>query len=165
MAISMIGEGCKGVIKPHLASVVGLMLPLFTDPHPRVRWAAANTAGQMSTDFGPKLQKQFHADFMPRFVTLLGDNANPKYVSSFVGKEGWRREILRRSNFSLGYNLTSQPLSSTFAKSSRLPPLRNTSLPSLAPSTLSSRKTETSTCKSKSSPPSPNNLFLNEKLL
>lgn len=83
MAVSMIGEGCASVIKPHLAQVVGLILPLFSDGHPRVRWAAANTAGQMSTDFGPKLQKQFHSEFIPRFVHVLGDNANPKYVSVF----------------------------------------------------------------------------------
>jgi len=81
MAISMIGEGCRAVLKPHLAHVVGLILPLFGDTHPRVRWAAANTAGQMATDFGPKLQKQFHGEFAPRFIALLGDNDNPKVQS------------------------------------------------------------------------------------
>lgn len=83
MSISMIGEGCGKVLKPHLAQVVGLILPLFSDPHPRVRWAAANTAGQMSSDFGPKFQRQFHADIIPQFVRLLGDNENPKYVNQF----------------------------------------------------------------------------------
>eukprot|EP01127_Copromyxa_protea_P013418 TRINITY_DN361_c0_g1_i1.p1 TRINITY_DN361_c0_g1~~TRINITY_DN361_c0_g1_i1.p1 ORF type:complete len:1095 (-),score=333.86 TRINITY_DN361_c0_g1_i1:67-3351(-) len=81
MAVSMIGEGCSSVLKPHLAQVVSLILPLFSDPHPRVRWAAANTAGQMATDFGPKLQKQFHADFLPRMAHLLSDNENPKVQS------------------------------------------------------------------------------------
>jgi hypothetical protein len=38
----------------------------------------------MATDFGPKLQKQFHGEFFPRFVHLLGDNENPKYVSSEI---------------------------------------------------------------------------------
>eukprot|EP01127_Copromyxa_protea_P013419 TRINITY_DN361_c0_g2_i1.p1 TRINITY_DN361_c0_g2~~TRINITY_DN361_c0_g2_i1.p1 ORF type:complete len:890 (-),score=269.34 TRINITY_DN361_c0_g2_i1:66-2735(-) len=81
MAVSMIGEGCASVLKPHLNQVVSLILPLFADPHPRVRWAAANSAGQMATDFGPKLQKQFHGEFLPRMAHLLTDNANPKVQS------------------------------------------------------------------------------------
>eukprot|EP01126_Amoeba_proteus_P036058 TRINITY_DN365_c0_g1_i1.p1 TRINITY_DN365_c0_g1~~TRINITY_DN365_c0_g1_i1.p1 ORF type:complete len:1122 (+),score=271.13 TRINITY_DN365_c0_g1_i1:75-3368(+) len=81
MSLSMIGEGCRDVLKPHLDKVIGLLLPLFHDPHPRVRWAAANTAGQMSTDFGPHLQKKYHADFLPRFIHLLEDHQNPKVQS------------------------------------------------------------------------------------
>lgn len=57
-----------------------MILPSFADPHPRVRWAVANAAGQLATDFGPKLQKTYHSTLLPRFTALLGDVANPKYV-------------------------------------------------------------------------------------
>jgi hypothetical protein len=47
-----------------------------------VRYAAANTAGQMSTDFGPKLQKKYHQQYVEGLAYLLDDGANPKYASS-----------------------------------------------------------------------------------
>lgn len=78
MALSMIGEGCEKFIAQQLDQVVNLILPLFDDEHPRVRWAAANVAGQMSTDFGPKFQKKYHSQIIPRFAKLMDDTANPK---------------------------------------------------------------------------------------
>lgn len=54
--------------------------PFMKDPHPKVRYAAANTAGQMSTDFGPKLQKKYHQQFVEGLAFLLDDAQNPKYV-------------------------------------------------------------------------------------
>lgn len=48
------------------------------DPHPRVRYAACNAIGQMSTDFAPVLQKQFHATVVPTLCMLLEDNENPR---------------------------------------------------------------------------------------
>jgi hypothetical protein len=78
MALSMIGEGCEKFISPQLDQVVTMILPLFNDEHPRVRWAAANAAGQMSSDFGTKLQRNFHAQLIPCFVKLMDDAANPK---------------------------------------------------------------------------------------
>lgn len=77
----MIGEGCRDFLKPHIDKIVSMVLALFADEHPRVRWAAANTAGQMSTDFGPKFQKQFHQEVLPRLIRLLDDTANPKVQS------------------------------------------------------------------------------------
>ena len=49
--------------------------------HPRVRYAACNAVGQMCTDFGPTLQKLFHARVRSRFVVVTssnhGYNGNP----------------------------------------------------------------------------------------
>eukprot|EP01123_Difflugia_compressa_P007967 TRINITY_DN225_c0_g1_i1.p1 TRINITY_DN225_c0_g1~~TRINITY_DN225_c0_g1_i1.p1 ORF type:complete len:1096 (-),score=260.74 TRINITY_DN225_c0_g1_i1:411-3698(-) len=78
MALSMIGEGCYSFIAPALDNVINMVLPMFEDEHPRVRWAAANAAGQMSTDFGPKFQRKYHAQIIPRFIKLMTDTANPK---------------------------------------------------------------------------------------
>ena len=46
----------------------------FADVHPRVRWAAINTVGQMCTDFGPNLQADLHALVLPALVTSMDDN-------------------------------------------------------------------------------------------
>lgn len=37
-----------------------MVLNSFQHPHPRVRWAAINAIGQLSTDLGPVLQTQYN---------------------------------------------------------------------------------------------------------
>jgi len=80
MALSMIGEGCCEYLMPNLDHVVAMIIPGFEDEHPRVRWATANTAGQMSTDFGPKFQKRYHQEILSRFIKMM-DDQNPKVQS------------------------------------------------------------------------------------
>lgn len=85
MALSAIGEGCHKQMEDMLGQIVngvpGVMQGVLTylqDPHPRVRYAACNAIGQMSTDFAPVLQKQFHATVVPTLCMLLEDNENPR---------------------------------------------------------------------------------------
>ena len=61
MAISAVGEGCYKQMEALLPDIVNTVLPFLTDPHPRVRYAACNAVGQLSTDFQPGFQKKFHA--------------------------------------------------------------------------------------------------------
>jgi hypothetical protein len=56
-----------------------MILPHFTDPHPRVRWAACNTFGQMFTDFGPTIQSKYHARVLPALMNVMEDRDNPRY--------------------------------------------------------------------------------------
>uniref|UniRef100_A0A7E4VVA8 TOG domain-containing protein n=1 Tax=Panagrellus redivivus TaxID=6233 RepID=A0A7E4VVA8_PANRE len=59
--LSTIGEGCKRQMEPHIREiVVDALIPMLKDAHPRVRYAACNAIGQMSSDFGPTLQKKCH---------------------------------------------------------------------------------------------------------
>ena len=51
MAISAIGEGCMKIMSTELEKIVDMILPHLKDPHARVRYAACNAIGQMSTDF------------------------------------------------------------------------------------------------------------------
>ena len=67
MAISLTGEGCERFLQDHLEKVLKLVVPRITDPHPRVRWAACNTLGQMASDFGPGLQMKFH-EYVNQFL-------------------------------------------------------------------------------------------------
>lgn len=79
MAVSAIAEGCCKQMEPLLASVVDSILPFLEDAHPRVRHAACNALGQLSTDFPILFQKKFHARVMPGFLKLLlTDTAFPR---------------------------------------------------------------------------------------
>lgn len=62
----------------NLEQVVSMVLNSFQDPHPRVRWAAINAIGQLSTDLGPELQTQFHHRLLPALVGAMDDFQNPR---------------------------------------------------------------------------------------
>lgn len=81
LAISQIGEGCQRQIEAKLGQVIAMALSRFTDPHPRVRWAAINCIGQMCTDFGPRIQEEFHAQIVPSLIAVMDDSANPRVQS------------------------------------------------------------------------------------
>lgn len=55
-----------------------MVLNSFHDPHPRVRWAAINAIGQLSTDLGPDLQNQFHQRVLPALAGSMDDFQNPR---------------------------------------------------------------------------------------
>eukprot|EP01121_Diplochlamys_sp_Union-15-3_P011705 TRINITY_DN3423_c0_g1_i1.p1 TRINITY_DN3423_c0_g1~~TRINITY_DN3423_c0_g1_i1.p1 ORF type:complete len:876 (-),score=130.93 TRINITY_DN3423_c0_g1_i1:36-2663(-) len=85
LAISQIGEGCTQSMKPILSQILSMVLSCCRDSDPRVRWAAANTIGLLSTDFGPKFQKHFHKLVLPELMILMDDFNNPR-VQSRVAK-------------------------------------------------------------------------------
>eukprot|EP01110_Echinostelium_bisporum_P009977 TRINITY_DN3465_c0_g1_i1.p1 TRINITY_DN3465_c0_g1~~TRINITY_DN3465_c0_g1_i1.p1 ORF type:complete len:1087 (+),score=415.45 TRINITY_DN3465_c0_g1_i1:159-3419(+) len=76
MTLAIVGEGCYKQLLPHLTDVMKLIMPTFNDPHPRVRWAACNCIGQMSTDFSPEIQTQFHQMIIPALTAVMDDAAN-----------------------------------------------------------------------------------------
>ncbi|XP_068157334.1 importin-5 [Drosophila tropicalis] len=78
MAISAIGEGCHKQMEAMLDQVMSGVLVYLRDPHPRVRYAACNAIGQMSTDFAPTFEKKFHDQVIPGLLGLLDDVNNPR---------------------------------------------------------------------------------------
>lgn len=78
MAISAIGEGCHKQMEALLDDVMRGVIGFLTDPHPRVRYAACNAIGQMSTDFAPVFEKKFHEQVIPGLLHLLDDVENPR---------------------------------------------------------------------------------------
>lgn len=62
----------------NLEHVVSMVLNSFQDPHPRVRWAAINAVGQLSTDLGPELQVQYHRRVLPALAGAMDDFQNPR---------------------------------------------------------------------------------------
>ncbi|XP_013418000.1 importin-5-like isoform X1 [Lingula anatina] len=78
MAISACGEGCHKQMEQMLSNILEAVLPYTHDQHPRVRYAACNALGQLSTDFGPMFQKKFHAKVIPGILMVLDDTAHPR---------------------------------------------------------------------------------------
>ncbi|XP_057472819.1 uncharacterized protein LOC130761356 [Actinidia eriantha] len=78
IALAQIAEGCSKVMIKNLEQVVNMVLNSFQDPHPRVRWAAINAVGQLSTDLGPDLQVQYHQLVLPALAAAMDDFQNPR---------------------------------------------------------------------------------------
>uniref|UniRef100_A0A0K8TSJ3 Putative karyopherin importin beta 3 n=1 Tax=Tabanus bromius TaxID=304241 RepID=A0A0K8TSJ3_TABBR len=78
IAISAIGEGCHKQMVGMLDDIMSGVLNFLRDPHPRVRYAACNAIGQMSTDFAPIFEKKFHDQVIPGLLALLDDVENPR---------------------------------------------------------------------------------------
>ncbi|GLV41396.1 Karyopherin beta 3 [Carabus blaptoides fortunei] len=78
MAISAAGEGCHKQMEDILPNIMDGVLNYLQDPHPRVRYAACNAIGQMSTDFAPIFEKKFHDRVVPGLLMVLDDNENPR---------------------------------------------------------------------------------------
>ena len=70
------------VMLKNLEQVVTMVLSSFQDPHPRVRWAAINAVGQLSTDLGPDLQVQYHQSVLPALASAMDDFQNPRVQAS-----------------------------------------------------------------------------------
>lgn len=66
------------VMIQNLEQVVSMVLNSFQHPHPRVRWAAINAIGQLSTDLGPVLQNQYNQSVLPALVGAMDDFQNPR---------------------------------------------------------------------------------------
>lgn len=62
----------------NLEQVVNMVLNSFQHPHARVRWAAINAIGQLSTDLGPDLQIQYHQRVLPALAAAMDDFQNPR---------------------------------------------------------------------------------------
>ncbi|CAN1335991.1 Ipo5 [Linum perenne] len=78
IALAQIAEGCSKVMLKNLEQVVTMVLNSFQDPHPRVRWAAINAIGQLSTDLGPDLQNHYHSRVLPSLANSMDDFNNPR---------------------------------------------------------------------------------------
>eukprot|EP00268_Persea_americana_P063804 TRINITY_DN831_c0_g1_i2.p1 TRINITY_DN831_c0_g1~~TRINITY_DN831_c0_g1_i2.p1 ORF type:complete len:1111 (+),score=203.06 TRINITY_DN831_c0_g1_i2:174-3506(+) len=78
ISLAQIAEGCSKVMIKNLEQVVTMVLNSFQHPHPRVRWAAINAIGQLSTDLGPDLQVKYHQLVLPALASAMDDFQNPR---------------------------------------------------------------------------------------
>lgn len=72
MAIAATGEGCAaGFLEDHLEGLLDILWPCFSDPHPRVQYAACHALGQLCTDFPRRIQADWAAAALSALVSLL----------------------------------------------------------------------------------------------
>jgi len=75
IVLTMIADGCKKSLAPHLRTILDKILPLANDPHPRVRYGLYYCLSQLSIDFRLKMQKQSD-DLIPLALQRLkGENS------------------------------------------------------------------------------------------
>ena len=77
MTISQTAEGCYEQYENHLDQIIQMVVSLFNDPHPRVRYAAIHCSAQLSTDFQGIFQEKFHHLIIPALMKGM-DDALPK---------------------------------------------------------------------------------------
>ncbi|KAM3365186.1 hypothetical protein ACQJBY_015128 [Aegilops geniculata] len=85
ITLAQIAEGCAKVMLKNLEQVVLMILNGFQHPHPRVRWAAINAIGQLSTDLGPDLQVQYHQKAHAASAILnFSENCTPEILTPYL---------------------------------------------------------------------------------
>ncbi|KAF8333461.1 armadillo-type protein [Cantharellus anzutake] len=71
MAVAAIAEGTHHIMEKELGKVVGLVTPMFKDPHPRVRFAACQCLGQLCTDLEEIIQDRYHEEIFSALIPTL----------------------------------------------------------------------------------------------
>lgn len=69
--------------------VVSTIQNSFQDSPARVRWAAINAIGQLSTDLGPDLQQDYHQQVLPALINAMDDFQSPRVQVGHQLLDGW----------------------------------------------------------------------------
>ncbi|MCD7453686.1 hypothetical protein HAX54_021877 [Datura stramonium] len=79
--IGIISEGCSKEIvicSKDMEQLVGAIVELIHDKHPRVQWATIRAIGQLSKYLSPHFQEQYHQQLLPALIEVLDDFDNPR---------------------------------------------------------------------------------------
>lgn len=71
MAIAAVAEGTYQVLEMEVGKVVELVVPAFTDPHPRVRFAACQCIGQLCTDMEEIFQQRYTKEILSCLIPAM----------------------------------------------------------------------------------------------
>ncbi|KZT38421.1 ARM repeat-containing protein [Sistotremastrum suecicum HHB10207 ss-3] len=71
MGVACCAEGGRGEMGREGGKVIELVLPTFNDPHPRVRWAAAQCIGQLCTDLEELIQELHYEEILNVLIRSL----------------------------------------------------------------------------------------------
>lgn len=74
MSLGLVSEGCNKMLKPHLQECLKNLFVFTNDREPRVRWAMCNCIGQLCTDFGPSIQKQYGEHIIQCLLKMMEDS-------------------------------------------------------------------------------------------
>ena len=75
MCLGMMAQGSKEAFKKKgtIDGIIKLMLPLFDDPHVRVRYAGVTALALFATELKPKFGKNYHELYMTKSVAAMDD--------------------------------------------------------------------------------------------
>ncbi|KAJ1305512.1 hypothetical protein OPQ81_000519 [Rhizoctonia solani] len=71
MAIAAVAEGTYQVLELEVGKVVELVVPMFADPHPRVRYAACQCIGQLCTDMQEIFQQKYTKEILSCLIPAM----------------------------------------------------------------------------------------------
>ncbi|SPQ97476.1 TOG domain-containing protein [Plasmodiophora brassicae] len=71
-------QACEVISPQKLPDMVSLVLRCFTDESAFVQFSAINCIGQMCTDFGPKIQTDFHLHILPALLSCMDESRHPR---------------------------------------------------------------------------------------
>ncbi|KAF8732544.1 ARM repeat-containing protein, partial [Rhizoctonia solani] len=71
MAIAAVAEGTYQVLELEVGKVVELVVPMFADPHPRVRFAACQCIGQLCTDMQEIFQQKYTKEILSCLIPAM----------------------------------------------------------------------------------------------
>ena len=75
LALGMIADGCKELLKPLLSGMFPKVLSFCFDENPRLVWAGITCLGLLCSEFEPELQRFYHPQIVP---AILNGLKNPK---------------------------------------------------------------------------------------
>jgi hypothetical protein len=101
-AIASIAEGCLDELEDRMEALLALVWPGFTDPHPRVQYAASHALGQLCTDFAGSIQanQEMSRRALTCLVGILVGGSNQPRVQAHAAaalinfSEGVEAEVL-----------------------------------------------------------------------
>ncbi|KAK6912333.1 Importin repeat 4, partial [Dillenia turbinata] len=79
-AFVAVSEGCFGVMVSCLEQVTSIILAVFRDPHPRVRWVAIDSVIRLVQDIGAEFLAGYCTRFLPALAAALEDFDNPRVL-------------------------------------------------------------------------------------
>ncbi|KAG8702119.1 hypothetical protein FRC08_003684 [Ceratobasidium sp. 394] len=71
MAIAAVAEGTYQVLELEVGKVVELVVPMFSDPHSRVRFAACQCIGQLCTDMQEIFQQRYTKEILSCLIPAM----------------------------------------------------------------------------------------------
>ncbi|KAI3451336.1 hypothetical protein Pfo_008001 [Paulownia fortunei] len=77
-ALGLIADGCSKASLAISETLLRIFVQLWTDLHPRVRWATIRAIGQFSKNWGPHFQGEFYGIFLPGLVAVMENFDNPR---------------------------------------------------------------------------------------
>lgn len=71
MLLGLIAESCKEALSKGMSEAIQLACAGVVDANPRVRYAGLSCLALLLTELAPKAQKKYHAELMPKLLSMM----------------------------------------------------------------------------------------------